>query len=167
MVESADFWIERLGLADHPEGGHYREIYRSFEYISGEALPERFTGTRAFSTCIYFLLKENEFSALHRLKTDEIWHFFTGSSLTLHIINKFGKYSEVTLGEDLQKGEVFQFVVEAGSWFGAKAANAASYSLVGCTTAPGFDFQDFEMGKREELVSLYPKHRSIIEEMTG
>jgi uncharacterized protein len=167
MNVKADFWIKRLGLISHPEGGYYRENYRSDEMIASEGLPVRFAGGgRAFSTAIYFLLAGRDFSAFHRLLSDELWHFYTGAPLTIHELNESGDYSRWTLGCDGEKGEAFQVVIKAGSWFGASLEETDSFALVGCTVAPGFDFRDFEMADRSELIRLYPGHRSLIEKLT-
>ena len=165
-MKDAVYWIRNLGLIEHPEGGYFREIYRSPEAISKDSLPARYQGGRSFSTSIYFLLMRDQFSALHRLKSDELWHFYMGSPLTIHIVDEDGNYSTTKLGRDLEKGEVFQTAIEAGSWFGAAVDDVFSYSLVGCTVAPGFDSADFELGDREELSKRYPEHRTIIERLT-
>ncbi len=163
----AEYWIEKLKLQRHPEGGYFKETYRSDETISGHALPKRFNGPRAFSTCIYFLLPPHEYSAFHAIQQDEIWHFYTGSSLTIHIINQGGEYRALRLGREIEKGDSFQTVVRAGCWFAAAVNNPAEYALVGCTVAPGFDFADFEMAGRRKLVARYPAHREVIEKFTA
>ena len=163
---NADYWIEKLDLQRHPEGGYFKETYRSNEVILEPALPERFKGDRVFSTCIYFLLAPHEYSAFHAIQQDEIWHFYAGSSLTIHIIDQQGEYSALKLGKNIENGESFQAVVPAGSWFAAAVNNTAEYALVGCTVAPGFDFVDFEMADRRNLAGLYPAHRKIIEKYT-
>jgi predicted cupin superfamily sugar epimerase len=165
MIE-AQQWIDRLQLRKHPEGGHFRESYRCAEGIAKEHLPARFDGGRAFSTAIYFLLKGEDFSALHRIKQDEVWHFYDGSSLTIHVIDQEGTYSTVKVGTNIHAGEVPQAVVKAGNLFGATVNDTASFSLVGCTVAPGFDFRDFEMPSREQLYRLYPQHKLMIEKLT-
>lgn len=165
-MKDAAYWIEALDLARHPEGGWFRETYRSPETLPADALPARFGGGRSMSTAICFLLEGNDFSALHRIKSDELWHFYAGSPLAVHVIGGEGAYRMITLGSDPDRGEVFQAAVEAGSWFGASLSNAQSYALVGCTVAPGFDFADFEMGERERLCAEYPGHREIIERLT-
>ena len=163
---NADYWIKKLGLKRHPEGGYFKETYRSSEVILKHALPARFNGDRVFSTCIYFLLDKKEFSAFHVIQQDEVWHFYEGSSLTIHIIDQKGEYTTVKLGKNIKDGESFQAVVRAGCWFAAAVKNTESYSLVGCTVAPGFDFADFKMADRNNLVELYPEHRDIIEKYT-
>jgi uncharacterized protein len=163
---TAEYWIERLRLEAHPEGGYFRQTYRSEMTIAPEALPAGFTGTRAASTAIYFLLKGENFSAFHRLRSDEVWHFYAGASLAVHIIDEGGRSSEIRLGSDAEAGEVFQAVVKAGCWFASEVRDRKSWALVGCTVAPGFDFEDFEMAKREELGREYPQHRELIARLT-
>lgn len=159
-------WIDKLGLNRHPEGGWYRETYRSSEGISREHLPSRFDGDRVFSTAIYFLLESGDISALHRIRQDEVWHFYDGSPLTLHLISSEGEYSTLHLGRDLAAGQQPQVVTPTGFLFGATVDEPASFTLVGCTVAPGFDFADFEMPTREELCRLYPARRELIERLT-
>lgn len=159
-------FIQRLNLIRHPEGGWFRETYRSAESIPATSLPVRFTGDRSFATAIYFLLEKSDISALHRIKSDEMWHFYAGTALTVHMITPEGEYRTFTLGADITAGEVFQAVVPAGCWFGAEVTGEGDYSLVGCTVAPGFDFQDFEMGEREQLIAEFPSHSAIIRRLT-
>ncbi|HEX9079216.1 MAG TPA: cupin domain-containing protein [Desulfuromonadaceae bacterium] len=158
--------IRLLNLSRHPEGGWFRETYRSAEKIPANLLPGRFGGERNICTAIYFLLEEGDFSALHRIRSDEIWHFYAGASLTLHLFTPQGTHGAVKLGSDIVAGDTWQAVVPAGCWFGAEISGPGAYSLVGCTVAPGFDFADFEMGKREELMTRYPARREIIQSLT-
>ena len=164
---SAEMLVGRLGLSRHPEGGWYRECYRSPEAAPAAGLPERFGGPRSFCTSIYFLLGRQDISRLHRIKSDELWHFYAGASLTVHVISPDGDYSKLLLGSDLARGETFQGAVPAGCWFGAELSGEGEYALVGCTVSPGFDFADFEMGEREELLRLYPSHADVITRLTG
>jgi predicted cupin superfamily sugar epimerase len=161
---AAAYWIDRLHLNRHPEGGWFRETYRAAETIPADSLPARFERPRSFSTAIHYLLEQGDFSALHRLKADEIWHFYYGDPLTVHVITPEGERYEILLGPDAEQGGRFQAVVPAGCWFGAETS--AGYSLVGCTLAPGFDFGDFEMGDRDGLTILFPKHATLIARMT-
>jgi predicted cupin superfamily sugar epimerase len=165
-MKNARYWIEALVLERHPEGGYYKESYRSSEIIQPAGLPARFPGPRFFSTCIYFLLSDNEVSHLHRIKSDEIWHFYTGSSLTIHVIDPQGGYQNIKLGQGIEMGEILQGVVKAGCWFGAKVEERGSYSLVGCSVAPGFEFEDFELADRSKLLQIYPQHHEIIKLLT-
>jgi hypothetical protein len=165
-MKDARYWIERLGLQRHPEGGYYRETYRAREGIAGEHLPARFGGDRPFSTAIYFLLPGGEISVLHRIKQDEVWHFHEGSALVIHVIDPQGECSEIRLGPDPDRGETLQAVLPAGRLFGAFVSDARLYALVGCTVAPGFDFADLEIPTRGELLWRFPRHRAIIERLT-
>lgn len=165
MTEAQD-WIEGLQLRPHPEGGYFRETYRSAETIARQHLPTRFSGDRSFSTAIYFLLQGDDFSALHRIKQDEVWHFYAGSTLVIYVIEPGGTLSLLRLGRNVRAGEMLQAVVPAGCVFGARLQDPHSYALVGCTVAPGFDFADFEMTTRQELVSLYPQHQALIAQLT-
>ena len=125
----------------------------------------KYQGKRNYSTCIYFLLSSDSFSAFHRINQDEIWHFYEGSPIKLHLITPNGKYSTVIIGRDFEKDEVPQYAISGGIWFAATVLKENSFSLVGCTVAPGFNFQDFELAERERLTSLFPKHHQIISEL--
>ena len=162
----AQYWVEKLQLAAHPEGGYYRRTYRAELMIDRAALPAAFTGARAVSTAIYFLLQGKNFSAFHRLRSDEVWHFYAGDPLIVHGIEPEGKYFSILLGRDLEAGEVLQGVVPAGCWFASHVADWNSFAVVGCTVAPGFDFADFELAKRGGLAASYPQHRELIERLT-
>lgn len=153
-------------MEEHPEGGYFRETYRCAESVGQPPLPERYApGPRAFGSAIYFLLKGTQVSRLHRLKSDEIWHFYFGDSVTVHILGAGGIHSSIRLGDDPEKGEHFQAVVPFGSWMGAVVDTPSGYALVGCTVSPGFEFRDFELGRREELIARYPEHRELIEKL--
>ena len=165
-AQTARYWIDKLQLAPHPEGGYYRQTYRSELSIAREALPPAFTGPRAASTAIYFLIEGENFSAFHRLHSDELWHFYAGSPLLVHVIDAAGAYSKIFLGCNPDVGQVLQTVVPAGSWFGSHVADWKSWALVGCTVAPGFDFCDFELAKGNELLARYPQYREIIHRLT-
>ncbi|MEM9142566.1 MAG: cupin domain-containing protein [Bacteroidota bacterium] len=158
--------IKELGLQPHPEGGYFRETYRSVGKISEECLGSKYRGSRNHATCIYFLLTSDRFSAFHKIIQDEIWHFYDGAPLRLHLITEEGRYRKVTVGRDWDKGEVPQFVVPGESWFAAEVLQKGAYSLVGCTVSPGFSFNDFELGDREKLISLFPDHEAIITSLT-
>lgn len=166
LFQNADKWIELLKLEKHPEGGYFRETYRSHETIDKEHLPKRFNGNRNFSTAIYFLLKGNDFSAFHQIRQDELFHFYDGSCLTIHVIDHAGDYFKLKVGRDIDNGETPQGIIKAGWIFGASVNDSNSYSLVGTTAAPGFDFNDFELLSRNHLIRLYPQHRTIIEKLT-
>ena len=162
----AQFWIENYQMQKHPEGGYFAETYRSSEKISKSALPKRFSGDRSFSTGIYFLLESHHISALHRIASDEMWHFYAGCPLNIYVLDEDGNLEIIKLGNNPENGEVFQAVVSAGKWFGSKPTEADTYSLVGCTVAPGFDFDDFEMKSKEELLAIFPQHEDLIAMLT-
>jgi predicted cupin superfamily sugar epimerase len=159
---TAQDYIEHLQLQPHPEGGFFKESYRSSELVSGSSLPERFAGDRSFSTAIYYLLQRGDFSAFHRIKSDECWHFYDGGTLLIHVIAETGKYEVIKLGKALSNGENLQYVVPAGAWFASEPHTDATFSLVGCTVAPGFDFNDFEMADGAALLKAFPAHSEII-----
>jgi predicted cupin superfamily sugar epimerase len=165
-MKQADKIIRKLKLIPHPEGGYFRETYRSSGKIEQDDMGVEFSGRRSFSTCIYFLLTGDTFSAFHRIRQDEIWHFYDGSPIRLHIISKKGVYSNVIIGRDLDEGQIPQFVVDAGTWFAATIVDKNDYSLLGCTVSPGFDFRDFELAKRDNLIKEFPQHEKIIKELT-
>jgi len=163
---TAEYWIRKLKLQPHPEGGFFAETYRSTELISRNHLPARYRGDRAFATGIYFLVEGGQFSSLHRIQSDELWHFHTGTRLTVHAIDPQGGLHTIHLGPDAEQGEVFQAVVPAGYWFGSVVEETNGFALVGCTVAPGFDFADFELARRDDLTILFPQHRTLIEKLT-
>ena len=166
-MKDAEQWINDLNMLPLPEeGGWFKEVYRSEEYIPNDSLPDRFPGKRTFSTSIYYLLKSDEFSAFHRIKQDEIWHFYEGSSLTIHIIDQRGSYKQIKLGRDFDNGESFQATIDKGDLFAATVNQQGSFSLIGCTVAPGFEFEDFEAPDRKELLELYPEHEAVITKLT-
>jgi predicted cupin superfamily sugar epimerase len=162
MNRSIETYINRFNLQQHPEGGWYAETYRSSELTTG--LPARFASARSFSTAIYFLLPGNSFSAFHRIKSDELWHFYDGDMLEVFVIDEEGALQVIKLGRG--EGEVFQATVLRGQWFASRCSIKKGFSLVGCTVSPGFDFNDFELANRDELAALYPQHSAIIQELT-
>lgn len=165
-METAEHIIRALNLIPHPEGGFFKETYRSSGQISQAHLGNDFQGRRNFSTCIYFLLLSEAFSAFHRIKQDEIWHFYKGAPIHLHMISPTGEHSKVDIGNDMNKGQQPQYVVPAYSWFAAEVSEANSFSLVGCTVSPGFDFDDFELAARNKLISKFPAHEMLIKRFT-
>lgn len=165
-MKSPDAIIKKLDLKPHPEGGYFKETYRSKGIINTNNLDNSFEGVRNYSTCIYFLLTSETFSAFHRIKQDEIWHFYEGSPIVLHTISKQGIHHEHYIGTDFSKNQKPQLVVTAGTLFAAKVLEKNSYSLVGCTVSPGFDFKDFELAKRNHLIKKFPQHTDIIKLFT-
>lgn len=165
MNPRAARWIRRLGLVPHAEGGFYRETYRSDETLSGAALPRRYRGPRAFSTSILFLLEGRGFSAFHRLKSDETWHFHAGGTLRLHLLDPKGRLFIRLLGNGTGRGVTPQVTAQRGTWLAATLARADSYALVGCTVAPGFEFEDWELADAGTLAAAAPRHRAAIERL--
>jgi predicted cupin superfamily sugar epimerase len=165
MMVDTEYWIEKLALLPHPEGGFYKETYRAKESISPDGLPVRFKGARSFSTAIYFLLRSQDRSMFHRIKSDELWHFHTGSALSIYVLNEQG-LNVHKLGNNPENGESFQVIIPANCWFGAKVNEADTYTLVSCTVSPGFDFTDFELAERESLLKNYPDFGALIDMLT-
>lgn len=169
-MTTARDWIDLLGLSPHPEGGYYRETYRASRLIG---MTEESTAdtpdaqARNVSTAIYFLLEGDQISVLHRIKSDEIWHFYAGSSLIVAGIHPDGTRATWRLGIDIAAGDQPQCVVPAGTWFGAHLASPAGYALVGCTVSPGFDFADFQMADRAAMLAAYPDAADIITRLTS
>jgi len=163
---SAEQLIRLLDLKPHPEGGFFRETYRSDEFIPGRSLPQRYKGDRRYSTAIYYLLVTGSVSRLHRIASDEVWHFYLGGPLTIVELKTDGSSDQVILGVEIDRGYRLQHVVTAGTWFGAYPNPGSDYALVGCTVAPGFDFADFEIANRQELLSKYPRNKEMIHRLT-
>ncbi len=158
--------IEKLDLQPHPEGGYFKETYRSSEEISHSELGENYNGKRNVSTCIYFLLTSDMFSAFHKINQDEIWHFYEGSPIELHTISEDGHHHKFLIGGDFSSGQTPQLVVHGDNYFAARILDDDSYALVGCTVAPGFDFDDFVLPSRNELISEFPQHQELITKFT-
>lgn len=156
MIEANEL-IKKLNLIQHPEGGYYSEQYRSSETIAGR--------DRQLMTSIYFLLCSNNVSKFHRIKSDEIWFFHAGSPLIVHTLSDKG-HIENLVGLDLSKGHLPQFLVPKDTIFGSSVLNENAYSLVSCVVSPGFDFEDFELFTKEDLLPLYPSCEEIINFLT-
>ena len=157
--------VSTFNMVPHPEGGWYAETYRSAELFPGSSLPSRFNGDRVYSTAIYFLLPAKNFSAFHRIQSDECWHFYEGQPLNIYVINSSGILRIIKLGKNISAGEIFQAVVPAGCWFASMPAGEAGFSFVGCTVSPGFDFNDFELANAEKLSGKYPQHAAVIKRL--
>ena len=168
MSRKAAFWIGHLELSKHIEGGYFSEVYKSAAVVQPTRLPAHFTSTtpRHFCTHIYFLLEEGQFSALHRIKSDELWHFYDGDPIIIFEIEASGQLIKHVLGNDPAKNQSLFTVVKAGSWFGAALEDKSEFALVGCTVSPGFDYADFEMAVREEMIRLFPSQKETIERLT-
>lgn len=162
-MTDTEMLVRHLQLLPHPEGGYYKETYRSAGEIPTEALPAGFEGGRSFATAIYYLLGEGQFSAFHRIRSDETWHYYAGScALHIHVLAADGGYACISLGRRIDQGEVYQATVPAGAWFASEPADPGGFAFVGCTVSPGFDFRDFEMASADLLEKLYPGHLDLI-----
>jgi|ERR1051325_411308 predicted cupin superfamily sugar epimerase len=162
---TADDLIRHFNLQPHPkEGGFFRETYRAAE--SCAVLPPRYVGPRSVSTAIYYLLTPSTFSALHRLQSDEIFHFYLGSPLRMLQLDADGTGRTILLGPDVLAGQQLQAVVPRGVWQGSLLEPGGSFALIGCTVAPGFEYADYEPGDRQTLLAQYPAHAELIRRLT-
>jgi len=148
-----EYWIHKLNLEKHPEGGYYRETHRSERLIDG----------RNLTTNIYYLLPASVLSHFHRLKYDEYWYFHLGSALSLHCFFQDGSYIQYQLGNNPDKGQRLSLTIPGGTIFGGEVADKDGFVLVSCNMTPGFHFEDFEMIEQHELMDKYPAYRHIIE----
>jgi uncharacterized protein len=160
---TADDLIRILKLQPHPkENGFFTETYRSDEIVS---VPSRYSGPRSFSTAIYFLLKKDGFSEMHRLQSDEVFHFYRGAPAELLLLKNDGQGEIIHIGADVERGEIPQVVVPRGCWQGMRTAG--DFTLLGTTVAPGFEYSDYESGNRAELISKYPAFADLIRKLTN
>ena len=160
--QDPQYYISKLGLEPHPEGGYFKRNFESQEQITDQELTVDFEGKRMLYTSIYFLLTSNDVSHFHRLQSDELWYYHAGSPLSVHMIDENGEYTEHKLGLDLENGEVPQVLVPKNTIFGSSVKDRETFSLVGCMVSPGFEYQDFELFTQEELLLKYPEHKEII-----
>lgn len=155
MSKDAEYWINQLQLSPHPEGGYYAESYKS----------KKDSQDQVHCSLIYFLLKEHDISAFHRLKSDEVWLFHAGASLTLYMIDTQGNMTSQKCGLNPDKGEALQLVIPANTWFAAELNRKLPYALCSCMVSPGFTWDDFELAQREHLMQMYPDHATLIERL--
>ncbi|KAH8924041.1 hypothetical protein BT69DRAFT_1349727 [Atractiella rhizophila] len=185
LLSTTQNWVKTLALIPHPEGGFFKEMYRSEHSIPGSK-SSGFPNGRPYGTSIYYCLESGDFSALHRLKSDETWYFHDSTPNTRLIVTRIcpsemigDTLVKVKLGRKVEDGEVFQVTCKAGEWFGAhvevdgenmkegvRKEGEGGAVLVGCAVAPGFEFEDFEMGKRQELLKKYPMFKDDVERLT-
>ncbi|MHC4076352.1 MAG: cupin domain-containing protein [Planctomycetota bacterium] len=166
-MHSAEEIIDFFGMQPLPgEGGYYIETYRAAEKIAQGALPQRYSGDRNFSTAILYLLTVDRFSSLHRVKSDEIFHFYMGTAVTMLQLAPDGSDKVVTLDSDIFAGQQVQVTVPEGSWQGCCLSRAGRFALMGTTVSPGFDFADFETADREQILKQYPMQRDLIIKLT-
>jgi predicted cupin superfamily sugar epimerase len=157
--ETGNYWIKYLNLQPHPEGGYYKEVFRSRRQVlrAGEGAPKQ------ACTSIYYLLEGDDFSGFHRIASDELWYFHKGSPLLIHVIDESGNYKAHELS-DTETGSL-SLAVEAGLWFASSIASGEGFTLVSCAVAPGFEFSEFEMAVKEEMVTVYPQHSALLNKL--
>lgn len=165
-MERINYLVSQFDLQPHPEGGFYKETYRSDDLIPQEVLREEFSGPRNLCTGIYFLLTHGNFSAFHRIKQDELWHFYEGDTIHIHVIDAHGEYTRFELGTEFESGEQPQALVPKNAWFASEIKKGGRYALAGCTVSPGFNFDDFELADRQKLSAKFPDHKNLIERLT-
>lgn len=165
-MPTAEAIIRLLDLQPHPEGGFYRETYRSSERLAHSALAQRYSGDRSISTAIYFLLTRESFSAMHKLASDEIFHFYMGGTVEMLLLKPGGGSQTVRIGPNIEQAEQLQLVVPRRWWQGSRLVGDEEFALLGCTVAPGFDFADFEEGNRAALQTAYPEAADMISRLT-
>ncbi|WP_075590374.1 cupin domain-containing protein [Labilibacter marinus] len=162
--EKAQHYINSLELDKHPEGGWFKEVYRSNMKLDISSMNSDFSGDRDALTSIHYLLVNEEISSFHKIKSPEVWYFHDGMPLIIHMIDEKGNYNHIELSEEMN-GKL-QYTVEPNIWFSAEIKEGCGYTLVSCAVAPGFDFEDFEIGKRDELVQQFPSQKDIIRRLT-
>jgi len=166
MNKRAEYLINTLKLTRHPEGGYFREIYRSGMKIDPFGPGMNIPSSRNLTTSILFLLESNDFSSFHKLKSDELWHFYEGTPVRIITIDKKGKLSERLLGLDLENAMYPVVVISSDTWFAAEVIDKNSFTLIGCTVSPGFEFDDFQLGKRSKLTNTFPEYTEVIKRFT-
>jgi uncharacterized protein len=160
-----DRLIDKLALQPHPEGGWYNQTYRSDERVLRSNADQTRVERRA-STAIYYLLRDDDYSSWHRIDADELWHFYTGDPLFIHVLNPHGELITHVLGNTLEQPDgVFQVMVPAGHWFAAERTGPRGFALAGCTVAPGFEFETFELADISQLKMRYPRHQALLQRL--
>jgi len=166
MIQAQDI-IEKLNLKPLPqEGGFFHETYRSSHMLAPASLDHRYPGPRSVCTAIYYLITQETFSALHRITGDEIFHFYCGDPVEMFQMDSSGTLTLQTMGNRVMEGEIPQVIVPGGFWQGLRLKPGGSWALMGTTVAPGFEFEDFEVGDRQTLAAAYPQHRQQITHFT-
>ncbi|WP_316825486.1 cupin domain-containing protein [Pedobacter miscanthi] len=159
LEDCASYWVEKLGLQSHPEGGYYKEVYRSADEVTETGSNKK----KSAITSIYYLLEKSDFSAFHRISSDEIWYFHKGDALIVHILESDGRLNSVELSED--SSGVFSHAVNGGRWFSAELKEKLGFALVSCAVAPGFEFAEFELATKRELCSEFSNYTEIIDRL--
>ncbi len=163
-MKDKNYWINHLNLLPHPEGGYYKEMYRSNVEVQPDQLPYKSDDSRNLMTSIYFLLDDDNYSAFHRIKSDELWFYHGGDTLVIHSISPNGDYRKRHLGNGSKSMESLSITINAGDWFASEVLNQSGFVLVSCVVSPGFDFNDFELADIK-LANDYPQHQSIIKRL--
>lgn len=164
---TAEEIIGKLNLRPHKEGGWFAESWRSPERLAANALPQRYFGARSLSTAIYYLITPDSFSRLHRLRSDEIFHFYLGDPVEFLLLGPDGKGTTTIVGPEVMAGQALQLVVPRGTWQGARLLTGGKFALLGTTMAPGFEYDDHEEGKEAMLAARYPEHAGLIRALSG
>jgi hypothetical protein len=159
---TAEYFIEKLELQEHIEGGYFKEVYRCADTVNSDFVSADYEDPRALATTIYFLLKSGQTSKFHRLRFDEIWFYHYGSPIRIHMIDPEGKYSSHVLGLDVDKNQSPQILIPANTLFGAEPMESNSFGLVSCMVTPGFDFRDFELFSTDALCARHPDFIDVI-----
>lgn len=159
MRREGNYWVNKLKLERHPEGGYFKEVYRAENEISHPGSQKN----RNLATSIYYLLEGNDISHFHILKSDELWYFHDGAGAIVHILSN-GNYHQKLLGLDVDKGQLPQLLIPANSFFAAEPIDKDSFILMGCMVTPGFDFDDFELADPNTLIKAYPEQRDLIDQ---
>jgi predicted cupin superfamily sugar epimerase len=154
-IQTASYWIKHLNLQRHPEGGYYKEIFRSQQQVLRHGADD----LKQACTSIYYLLEGTDFSGFHRIASDELWYFHIGSPILIHIINEQGISSAFELSDTLSGS--FSIAIKAGLWFAAEIPSGKGFTLVSCNVAPGFEFGEFEMAEKQEMIALYSQHADL------
>jgi predicted cupin superfamily sugar epimerase len=158
-TQSASYWIKHLALQPHPEGGYYKEIFRSVQRV----LRQGNDSVNQACTSIYYLLEGTDYSGFHRLLSDEIWYFHKGVPLSLHLIDENGQHQAVELSDDVSGN--LSIAIPGGIWFAAEIPSKNGFTLASCAVAPGFDFGEFEMAKKTEITKTYPRHTTLFDRL--
>lgn len=169
MNPNSIYYIQKLNLIKHPkEGGYFRETYRSPKVFSMDFNEGygSYGNVRSTCTIIYYLLDGHQISPFHKIKNDEIWSFYKGSSVNIFMITDDGDFLEIRLGDNLDKNEYLQYIIRGNTWFAAELNDKTSYSLMCCIVSPGFDYLDFELGKKNELLKKFPQHSILINKLS-
>jgi predicted cupin superfamily sugar epimerase len=154
--QNARYWIDKLDLQPHPEGGYFKEVFRSQQEVRRPSSAI----TRQACTSIYYLLEGLDFSGFHRLTSDELWYYHKGVPLLIHMIGEDGSHAAFELS-DQQTGNL-SVAIKGGLWFAAEIPAGKGFTLVSCAVAPGFDFTEFEMAQKQAMIALYPLHTTLL-----